>query len=623
MMKTIKMNPFVLIAAMGALVLMTVASAFAGEFPAETWPVHTPEQAGLDSSALHKIAEYLGGRGFIARDGFQVFTWGDADRPGDVASAAKPFYSFFLLKALQDGLIPSLDQPVVEWEPRLAEIPHGEEITWRHLANQISCYGVEEAPGTAFDYNDWQMALFWDCLFRKVYGATLQNVDEKIFHPGLTDVIGCQDSPSMLAFGPDDRAGRLSISPRDFARFGLLFMHEGAWRGKSLLKPELARMAVTQPLPLSIPRASGGAASMIEGQRSIGSRSIPDNQCDHEGCYSWLWWLNGVGRDGKLRWPDAPVDVFTALGHENGMRGMAVLPSLGIVMSWNDTRLGEMPSHPHPLNEPLRLLVQATGLSPREANVMTSKPSSVNVAMAQIVCLDGDREGNFARIEHAIHEASQAGAQIVCFPETALLGWVNPDAHDRADPIPGPSSDRLCDLAKRYSVYLCVGLAEKDGDALYDSAILIDDRGRILSKHRKMNILNELMKPSYVPGREIVAVDTPLGRIGMLICADTFVDGNLARMAAQKPDLVLVPYGWAAPEEKWPGHGKELEKTVVNAAKRIGAPVVGTDVVGAISHGPWTGWVYGGQSIAASRDGKVLGVAADRDRDVKIITIYF
>ena len=66
-------------------------------------------------------------------------------------------------------------------------------------------------------------------------------------------------------------------------------------------------------------------------------------------------------------------------------------------------------------------------------------------------------------------------------------------------------------------MFLCVGIAEKDGNALYDSAVLIDDRGTILLKHRKINILTHLMEPSYTPGKDIQAVDTRLGRIGLLI----------------------------------------------------------------------------------------------------------
>ncbi len=78
--------------------------------------------------------------------------------------------------------------------------------------------------------------------------------------------------------------------------------------------------------------------------------------------------------------------------------------------------------------------------------------ASMKVDLCQILCLDGDREGNFARIEHALQDARQSGAQLACLPETAILGWVNPDAHRLACPIPGPDSDRLSDLAKKYGV---------------------------------------------------------------------------------------------------------------------------------------------------------------------------
>jgi predicted amidohydrolase len=62
-------------------------------------------------------------------------------------------------------------------------------------------------------------------------------------------------------------------------------------------------------------------------------------------------------------------------------------------------------------------------------------------------------------------------------------------------------------------------------------------------------------------------------------------------------------------------------REVVKAALEIGAPVVGTDLVGEITHGPWTGFVYGGQSVAADAEGHVLAVAADRDRNVLIVEV--
>lgn len=246
---------------------------------------------------------------------------------------------------------------------------------------------------------------------------------------------------------------------------------------------------------------------------------------------------------------------------------------------------------------------------------------TIKIAMCQIFALDGDRRGNFVRIENAIHHAKKAGADIICFPETVILGWVNPDAHKRAHPVPGKDSDHLCELAKKYQVYLCVGLAEKNGENLYDSAILIDDKGSILLKHRKINLLCELMTPPYTPGNEVNVVDTKFGKIGLLICADTHENKILDRMAALKGDLLLVPYGYAAPENNWPKHAKELENVVKNAAKKTGSVVVGTNLIGCITKGPWKGRIYGGQSLIADKTGKTVDKASDRDRDIRIVAI--
>jgi len=362
-------------------------------FPGKTWPVCAPGEVGLDGSALDKISEYLEGRGCIVRHGCLAYRWGDETRRGDVASAVKPWYSTFLFMAVEQGRLPSLNTRVADYVPELNNINGGElahkdrTMTFTHMANQISCYGVREAPGTAFDYNDWQMALFADTLFLKLYGATWETVDEAVLYGKLTDYLQCEDEPTFLAFGPHDRPGRLAVSPRDFARLGWLYLNEGAWKGRQLVSPEHVRMATQNPLSNDIPRTEGVAAKMIPGQRSIGSRSIPDNQTDHHGSYSWLWWVNGVERNGKRYWPDAPLNTFAALGHANGMRGMAVLPDLDLVIAWNDTTLDRRPSSPHPLNEVFRLLVEAVDEeSPQESSkhlVNLPEPDSL-VATARV-----------------------------------------------------------------------------------------------------------------------------------------------------------------------------------------------------------------------------------------------
>jgi predicted amidohydrolase len=272
---------------------------------------------------------------------------------------------------------------------------------------------------------------------------------------------------------------------------------------------------------------------------------------------------------------------------------------------------------PHCLPILFLLLLAVSGRSVARAQ----ENPTIRIAIGQIVCLDGDRSGNLVRMEHAMQKAVQEKADLITFPETALLGWVNPDAWERACAIPGENTDELGRLARKYHLWICTGLAEKVEDSLYDSAVLIDDKGNIRLKHRKINVLEELMASPYTPGCEVQVADTKWGRFGMIICADSWGEGVAERMKALTPDLLLVPYGWAASEDQWPEHGKELEKWVRYLGKFLECPVVGTDPVGEISHGPWTGLTYGGQSLAVDSKGKVLVTCADRDTDLKIIEL--
>jgi hypothetical protein len=333
----------------GALLTAPPAAGAVPTFPGRTWEARKPAEVGLDADALKRFSDHVGGRGCVVRHGYLVYTWGDHRKRGDVASAAKPVYAHFLFRAVEDGLIPGLDETVARYEPRLAGKDRA--ITWRHLATQTSCYGVSEKPGEAFDYSDQQMALFWDLLFGKVYGADYRTVDAKVLRPLLTNPLGCEDGPTMLAFGEKDRPGRLAISPRDFCRFGLLYLHRGRWRDQQLLAERAATTAVTCPLPAKLPRTAGRPAEMLTGQRSIGGKN---NQTDHFGSYSFLWWVNGTDRDGKRHWPDAPVDAYGASGH-GGKRALFVLPAQGLVVSWNDATLTDRGD----ANDALKLLAAA------------------------------------------------------------------------------------------------------------------------------------------------------------------------------------------------------------------------------------------------------------------------
>ena len=170
---------------------------------------------------------------------------------------------------------------------------------------------------------------------------------------------------------------------------------------------------------------------------------------------------------------------------------------------------------------------------------------------------------------------------------------------------------------------VAIGLDEKDGDRLYDTAILMDKSGKMLWKHRKINVLPELMTPPYSQGRpdDIGVVETEFGRIAVLICADTFTDAFVERLKALKPDLMLVPYGWAAANDKWPEHSRELEELVKRRAAQMRCPMAGVDLVGEMTHGPWSGWTYGGSSLVVDGEGRILFIARDRDTDLHVIDL--
>ena len=309
--------------------------------PQGSWETRTPEQVGLRRSALDALRSTLGGRGAIVRHGYLVYTWGDVSTREDVASAAKPLYAHFLFEAVEDGRLSSVDAQAAQRGAtcltglNAALAYKDRQITFRHMANQVSCYGVSETPGQAFDYNDYQMALFWDTLFLKVWETTYAAVDGDVLRPYLSSVLLFQDAPTFLAFGANDRPGRLAISPRDFCRFGLLYLRHGDWGGVRILPEERTLDAVTRTLPLDLPRTAAVEADMCAGQRTLGSTSVPDDQYAHDGGYAWGWWVNGRTSTGARRWPSAEVNVHAALGHD-GKSGLAVLPCLDLVLSWND-----------------------------------------------------------------------------------------------------------------------------------------------------------------------------------------------------------------------------------------------------------------------------------------------
>ncbi|MCA9217698.1 MAG: hypothetical protein KDB27_31730, partial [Planctomycetales bacterium] len=304
-------------------------------FPGAEWQTRTPAELGLDEEKLRRFQQLAGGRGCIIKDGYLVSSWGDITRPGDLASASKPVYAHLLFRALELGKLESADDSVVPYRKCLSDLNPSlgfkdRGLTFRHLAFQSACLGYQEQPGNAFDYNDHTMGLFWDVLVNDLL-ATPWDQAHDLFNREFENMLQFQDG---ISFPTEGRTrGRPSMSPRDLARFGWLYLNLGSWKGRQMISQRHAKHASSDPMPLTIPRTNGQEAERC-ATRSIGGGG---NQADHNGGYSWLWWVNAQSRDGRRWWADAPADMFCALGH-CGQRGIAIMPTERIVVSWNDAK---------------------------------------------------------------------------------------------------------------------------------------------------------------------------------------------------------------------------------------------------------------------------------------------
>lgn len=231
----------------------------------------------------------------------------------------------------------------------------------------------------------------------------------------------------------------------------------------------------------------------------------------------------------------------------------------------------------------------------------------IKVGMAQLLVEGGEPERNLMRAESLIKEASNKHCDIVLLPETIDFAWTHPSVYSEALPIPGKYSDFFCNLAKQYSLFICVGLTERKYDKLYNTAVLIDNKGEIILKHSKVNIL-EVEPPFYEIGQNISVVDTKFGKIGLNICADNYQDAlsighTIGRMGAQ---ILLSPSSWTVDysiTEEMDPYQDKWEKPLSSLASLFNMLVVSTTSVGYIVGGPYEGKKMVGCSIAVDKTG--------------------
>ncbi len=234
----------------------------------------------------------------------------------------------------------------------------------------------------------------------------------------------------------------------------------------------------------------------------------------------------------------------------------------------------------------------------------------VRIAMGQMLVEGGRPAENLDRAAAFIRSGAAADCHFVVLPECLDLGWTHPSARDLAEPIPGPHSERLARAAREAGVYVVAGLVECTADGLYNAAVLIDPQGQIQHIHRKINEL-DIARTLYGTGTQLAAVRTPLGVLGINVCADNFpetiaIGQSLAMMGAQ---IVLSPCCWAVEadhDNRAKPYGDLWRTSYGELGRSCGLPVVGVSNVGVLDDGPWKDRKVIGCSMATDRRGQVI-----------------
>jgi predicted amidohydrolase len=257
---------------------------------------------------------------------------------------------------------------------------------------------------------------------------------------------------------------------------------------------------------------------------------------------------------------------------------------------------------------------------------MTNTRGGFRLALVQMRVDGGEMERNLARAEARIAEAAAAGAACILLPETLDLGWTHPSSLTLAELIPaGRPCRRLRAAAKSAGVFVCAGLTERDGDAVYNAAILISPDGEVLLRHRKLNEL-EIGHAYYAQGDRLGVCHTELGTIGLLICADGFARGcvlsrSLGYMGA---DVILSPSAWARPadhDNEADPYGQIWRDSYMPVARDFSLWIAAASCVGPITAGPWQGRKCIGCSMVIDPAGQeVLQGPYGQDADTILYT---
>ena len=261
--------------------------------------------------------------------------------------------------------------------------------------------------------------------------------------------------------------------------------------------------------------------------------------------------------------------------------------------------------------------------------------ATLEVACIQQVCGD-DRTANLNRSAALVREAAAGGARLVLLQELHAGPYFcqveDVACFDRAEPIPGPSSDFLAALAHETGVVLVASLFERRAPGLYhNTAVVFERDGTIAGRYRKMHIPDDpgfYEKFYFTPGDlGFTPVDTSVGRLGVLVCWDQWYPEAARLMALAGAELLLYPtaIGWD-PRDVDAERERQREAWITVQRAHAVANGIAVLVANRIGHeedpsGQGAGIDFWGSSFVAGPQGEFIALAGVRDECVLRATL--
>jgi N-carbamoylputrescine amidase len=235
------------------------------------------------------------------------------------------------------------------------------------------------------------------------------------------------------------------------------------------------------------------------------------------------------------------------------------------------------------------------------------------VACVQMEPVVGEKRNNVSRSVEFIEAAAKRGAGLVVLPELVNTGYVFKDrqeALELSELVPGgETTAKWSEVAASLNLFIVAGIAERSGEALYNSAVVIGPAGYV-GRFRKIHLWGG-EKKIFTPGDLGFPIfEAPFGRLSVAICYDGWFPETYRAAALRDADILCVPTNWVP----MPGQPKDRQ-AMANTLIMAGAHSNNIFIACADRIGVERGQPFEGQSLIVDRHGWPIAGPASRDQE--------